>query len=203
MQAYLSTIHAAAKTHAPDVPDIICQFLAAALDSPVEDLNKLPWMEVMEAFSKIQSVNDPSWRVPMLKNRKTDGKRREPVPWMYIGGEWYYYRHVFSSIYGWDEDYIANLEIEEAFAMMQEIEAERQLEKEWEYLLSDRSVEFDPKTKTSHLRPYARPLWMQADIKKPGKVRMLRSMMPVGVIGDPRMMEKLEIIEDVKTTNSS
>jgi hypothetical protein len=204
MQAYLSTIHAAAKTHAPDVPDTICQFLAAALDSSVEVLKEMPWMEVMELFSKIQSVNDPSWRVPMLKVGKTKDKKKEKVPWLYIWGEWYHYYHIFASKYGWSESYIAELEIETAFALMQEIKAEEQLAKEWEYLLSDRSVEFDPKTKTSHLRPYARPVWMQEEIKKPGKVKVPRSMMPVGVItGDPRMLEKVEIIEDVKNTNTS
>jgi hypothetical protein len=96
------------------------------------------------------------------------------------------------------------LEIENAFALMQEISTERQLQREWEHSLSERSVVFDAQTKKARFVPLERPVWMQAEIKKPGKIKVPKSMMPVGPIqGDPRMLEKLEIINDDKTPDAA
>lgn len=202
MWSHISAIRAAARTHASDVPDMICRFLAAATDSLEKEWQETFWLEAVETMDRIQQANMLEWKPPMLV-RPEIRKSRDLEPFLYVGGEWYYWWHTFASKYHWSEEYIANLAIEDAFALMQEITVELHLSREWDWILSDRSVRMDPKTKTAVPVPYARPEWMKPSAHKPGKVRILRSMLPVGPIqGDPRMLEHLEIIDDNPQSNS-
>jgi hypothetical protein len=200
MQAHLSTIHAAAKTHSPDVPDLICRFLAAATDSSEDYWKSIPWLQVMEGFDQLSNVNMPSWTVPMLSVMRGGKPRNEP--WLYIGGEWYYWLHVFAETYDWQEEYIAELEIEKAFALMQEILVEKQLHQEWEYMMSDESVTSDDKGKTYHIRTLPRPDWMVPDIPKPRPTKVPKGMLPIGVVSvmDPSMKDMLDLANGVETT---
>ena len=201
MQAHLSTIHAAAKTHSPDVPDLICRFLTAACDSSEGYWNSLPWQQVVEGYHQLQDVNMPSWTVPMLSVMR--GAKPRVEPWLYIGGEWYYWLHTFTEVYGWPEDKIADMEIENAFALMQEILVERQLHQEWEYMMSDKSVTSYDKGKTFEVRSLPRPDWMTPAIPKPKPAKVPKAAMPIGVVTimDPAMKEMLDLANGVATTN--
>jgi hypothetical protein len=195
MNAHLSTIRAAARTHARDVPDLICRFLAAATDSSEKYWKDLYWEETIDGFLQVQRTNAFAWQVPLVKT--PDFHKEDQPAWIYTGGEWYFWWHTFASVYGWTEEYIANLEIEPAFAMMQEIMVADQLKKEWEHLLSGHAMIYDPSTGTSKPNPLPRPDWMKPSLKAPGKMKILRSMLPEGVVVDKMSQSvEIEIVED-------
>jgi hypothetical protein len=193
MQAYLSTIRAAAKTQSPGLPDLIYRFLAAATDSNEEHWKRLYWELAVNGMVQIQQANEFAWKPPLALF--PDEVEAAKSPWLYTGRDWYFWRHVFTEYYGWQEQYIADLEVEEAFALMQEIMTEEQMEKEWEYGLSEKSVSYDPKTKQGHFNPLPRPNWMRPATPVITKVRVKKSMLPEGVIDVSGMGDKLEVIE--------
>ena len=84
--------------------------------------------------------------------------------------------------YGWTEEYISNLEIETGLALIQEAIVDDQLNKEWEWSLTEIAYEYDKGSKTSKFRALPRPDWMGGGKKPPKKTTMLKVMLPVGYI---------------------
>lgn len=121
--------------------------------------------------------------------------KNEDVPWDYEGRTWYVWANLLAETYGWDLEYVANLEIEDAVSLVQEVFVNRQLEKEWEWDLSEKSVSYNEKTKTAKHIPLQRPSWMRVRAKPPKKVKILKSMMPVGNIIDISGLTKNANIE--------
>lgn len=190
MNAHLSEIRAAANTHSPELPGLIMRFLAAATDSSEEYWKKRFWLDVMDDLNRLQEANNFSWKPPIVLFPEASGSK---MPWLYIGREWYFWKHIFTHWYNWSEDYIANLEIEEAFALMQEICTQEQLEKEWQYALSEKSMVYNASTKKSTFHPLPRPNWMIPSQPKKGPMKLPKKLIPVGEILDPSgVMKQLE-----------
>lgn len=144
---------------------------------------RIPWYETVAIFSQTQLINKPTVEIPMLKTKE---KGQQP-PWDYPERDWAWWVNLFASKYGWKEDDIAELDVDDALMLYQEIQVDDQLEKEWLYGLSELAYEYVPSTKKSKFRPLPRPDWMLVTKenykpKEPKKVKIRRDMLPIGNI---------------------
>ena len=163
------------------LPDLIRQFIS---DCGVNfrKFEQVPWFEVVEMYVECIRVNQPTKKFPILTTRQ----KNKRMPWEYEGRTWYFWLNLFSRHYGWQESVIAEMDIDDAIGLYQEIQIDEQLENEWQYGLSEIAYPYDKATKTSRYKPLTRPDWMlhsMGDAKKPvKKSRMPKSILPKGNI---------------------
>lgn len=159
----------------------IYSYLSIVINGEDIDFSEIPWYETAEAFSKVLILNSTKYSFPILKVKI----KNIELSWDYEGRTFYIWAHMFASQYGWDIDYIANLDIDDAIALAQEISVEEQLQREWEWGLSDRSIKWNKQGKGTY-QPLDRPDWMQtpaqALVEKAEKMKIPKSMIPVGVV---------------------
>lgn len=154
----------------------IYSYLSVAL-SVTLDFSSLPWNEVIEAYAELVSLNRPSHSFPLLDIATS---RREEVSWNYEGRTWYSWSHMLSREYSWTIEYVAELDIDDAIAHLQEILTTEQLDREWQWLMSTKSVEYDKRGKGT-FRELSRPEWMGKSRKPLSEgPKVKRSVLPVG-----------------------
>jgi len=161
-----------------EVADLLCSYVSTAVD--LESRNEF-WFDIANIFESYLILCTPR-RIPILT--KSGG---EEIPWDYEGREWYFWLHKLSSKYGWYPKYIEKMNFNDAISLMQEIAVEEQLEKEWEWSLSELSYSYNTTTKKSDYKPLSRPAWMRIGTKltdtRPEKpVKILKSMLPAGIV---------------------
>lgn len=163
----------------------ICQkiisFVSTASGFSEESIADENWIIVCSAYFQLYNINIPDTELPFIK---FSGGRDREYPWDYEGRDWWYFCHLLASQYQWSVEYISNLDVNEAFSLIQEILVEDQLQKEWEWGLSEKSIEYNPKTKTSKFRELDRPKWMMEDFKPAPMMVIPIDMLPVGNIKD-------------------
>jgi len=154
----------------------IYSYLSVALSIPI-DFEALPWNEVVNAYADLIGLNRPVYDFPLLT---ISNKRREEVSWNYEGRTWYAWSHMLAREYGWTIEYIAELDIDDAIAHMQEIMTSEQLDREWQWLMSTKSVVYDKRGR-GKFQDLSRPEWMDIP-KKPvtDGPKVKRSVLPVG-----------------------
>jgi hypothetical protein len=157
----------------------IYSYLSVALSVQI-DLDTLPWYEVVEAYADIVALHRPKYDFPLLK---IASKRRDEVSWDYEGRTWYAWSHTLAREYNWSLEYIAELDIDDAIAHLQEIFTSEQLEREWEWMMSDKSVTYDKRGK-GKFHDLTRPAWMRSKEiqEKSKKIPIKKSMLPVGQV---------------------
>lgn len=155
----------------------------AILPSPSKvEWDKLPWYEFAMVYDQAVRVNLPTIDFPILHGGGSDNKKQ---PWEYGGRAWYFWFSLFAANFGWTEDVIANLDIDDALGLYQEIQLNEQLQREWEWGLSEIAYPYDKSTKTSKYMPLTRPSWMMPLIPKQlPVVKMKKSHVPMGNIVD-------------------
>lgn len=159
------------------VTELICSYLSDALCSG--DWESLPWEEVFYEFAYCTDLHSPKVKHKIFNNsseNKSNFKINE--------SSWFMWSHLIAKAYGWKLEYIAQLDIDDAMGFIQEIFFEDQLEREWEWALSEKSVHYDANTKKSKFKPLDRPNWMkpEVEIKEPKVERIPIEMIPSGVI---------------------
>jgi hypothetical protein len=94
---------------------------------------------------------------------------------------------MLSEAYSWSLEYVAELDIDDAIALLQEIATSEQTQREWEWMLSENSISYDKRSGKGSFQKLRRPDWMdrkKAPEKKRhtlgDKIPMKKSMMPVG-----------------------
>jgi hypothetical protein len=148
----------------------IYSYLSVALS--VEDtFDHLPWYEVVDAYIEISNLNIPSLDLPLL--RATGDS--EMVSWDYEGRTWYAWANLFAKAFGWTIEYTAELDLDDAIALLQEIRTSDQLDREWEWMLTE--ISYDKHGKHKEL---PRPHWMRGTIIPDPKTKMKKSFLPVG-----------------------
>jgi len=162
-----------------EVADLLCSYVSTAVDL---EADKMPWYETVDVFEAFLILCSPN-KIPIL----TKSEKTEKFPWDYDGREWYFWLHKLSSVYGWSAEYVEFMDFNDAISLMQEISIQEQLEKEWEWNLSEMSYSYNSTTKKSEHKPLSRPNWMAVGLKptdpNPDKpVKILKSMLPAGVI---------------------
>jgi len=164
-----------------EIADFILLYLSTALNIDIDQIVDLPWKEVATAYSISVLINHNVRLLPFMKFSKKQLEDERDV-WDYDGRLWYSYANKIAEKYHWTLDYIAELEVDDAFAMIQEILVSDQISKEWEWMLSDKSVGYDEATKKSRYIELPRPDWMKPIPKPPKKVKIPKFMLPVGNI---------------------
>ena len=155
----------------------IYSYLSVALSVDI-DFSALPWFEVANAYISAELVNYPQIKFPLLKS----AGNAEKAPWNYEGRSWYSWSHTIANSYGWELDYIAELDIDDAIGLIQEINVDEQLSKEWEWALSEKSVVYNRDGK-GVFKELDRPDWMQDTIfmdRTTQIVKIPKSMLPMG-----------------------
>lgn len=177
-------VRAADKKNRLEFTNSIYSYLSVALSLDI-DFSTLPWYEIVEAYIDLISLNKPLVEFPILRSIN---KAVENVPWDYEGRTWHFWAHQLAKSYGWHLDYIAELDIDDAIAHIQEIVTSEQMRKEWEWMLSDKSVSYDKRGKGT-FHDYNRPAWMGGKHIPPDKqqklgdkIPMKKSMIPMGVV---------------------
>ena len=80
-------------------------------------------------------------------------------------------------------EYIAEIDIDDAIALAQELAVEDQLEREWVWGLSDKSVVYDKKGKNPKFQELPRPDWMGRTVVRETKGETFPTdVLPVGLI---------------------
>lgn len=175
-------IHRSAAERSDQFTGKVFEYLSAASGEDIEIWEYLPWSQVAETVLKVWDLNKPRQRLPMYTDKRLQSGSQ--VPWEYQGREWYVWVNTFASAYHWTIEYIAELDIDDAAALFQELIIEDQLKKEWDWGLSERAYVYNQYTKRSDFKPLDRPLWMREQIPQPKKIKIRRDMMPVGNVID-------------------
>lgn len=167
---------AADKQDRSELSNSIYSYLSVALSITL-DFASLPWTEIIEAYVELISLNRPERKFPLLEIASA---RREEVSWNYEGRTWYSWSHMLAGSYGWTIEYISEMDIDDAIAHLQEILTTEQLEREWQWLMSSKSVIYDKRGK-GKFQELERPEWMSVP-KKPVTEgpKIKRSVLPVG-----------------------
>jgi hypothetical protein len=165
--------------------DCILSYISIASGVEVEQLEKASWVDIVFAWEIVVRLNQPNPKLPLYAVRKLD-KEKEPV-WEYEGRTWYVWIHSLSSKYGWSMEYIAELDIDDASSLLQEIFTEEQLDREFQWMMSEIAYPYNESSKKSEFKPLHRPVWMMEEIRaikegKDLKMRIRKDHMPVGNI---------------------
>lgn len=141
------------------------------------DWSLVPWNETLEIFSTVAKENSPKIKFPILLESK---KNKEKLPWEYRGREWYFWLNLFAHAYGWASDTVSHLDIDTAIGLYQETQIDSQLEKEFQWGMSEIAYPYNSSTKKSQYKPLERPDWMKPIAQEPKKIKIRKDMMPVG-----------------------
>lgn len=159
--------------------DLICQYVALGLDIQKDIVLRERWKEVALAYVAIMTANILTTDLIFMKSRVAG---EEDLPWDYPGRDWYAFAHIFAKEYGWTIDYTADLEVEDALKLLQEILVSGQMEREWQWDLSEKSVGYDPTTKKSRHIDLPKPNWMIIAPKPPKMVKIHKGLIPQGLV---------------------
>lgn len=159
---------------------LLVSFLSAALNIEPEPIDKLFWGDCLLLFLEVLRKNRPRIPLPIIVEfHKEKIKENE---WDYDGRLWHLYSHLLAKTYGWSLEYIAELDVDEALAKIQEILTDEQLEREFLWSMSEVAYPYDALTKTSKFNPLPRPFWMKPKVQTPKKTKILKSLMPMGMV---------------------
>jgi hypothetical protein len=179
-------IRKAHKESREEFPKLVIHFLSHALSVPEKQINQLYWAETMSLFNRVALSITFTDYLPLasLAPKVDDEVGRNP--WEYEGRTWHFYSHMLAKAYGWSLEYIADLPIFEAMAKVEEILLDEQLQREFQWGMSEASVIYDSKSQTSKPNPLPRPYWMKTanptDPLPIKKVRIPSHMLPVGAV---------------------
>lgn len=177
-------------TETGEFPEKIFAFLSVASASFDR---KEPWQNTVFSFLKTVRDSQPNPNLPLIKDSPKE--KSKDAPWEYEGRSWAYWSHLLAKAYGWTLEYIGNLEFNDALARVQEILTDEQLDREFQYQLSEIAYPYNKSTKKQHFKPMPRPYWMKASVQPVKAVKFRRDDLPMGLVKDesgmPREMNPL------------
>jgi hypothetical protein len=173
-------LEAARKKDLQKVNDLVISYILTASKSKEVDWDEQPWYMTLTAYEMAFKVNMPTMSFPILKVKSKENKKQ---PWEYPGRNWYYWLNTLCKVYGWSKEQVENLEIDDGIGLLQEILIDEQMQKEWEWGISEVSHGYNADTKKSEFHELPRPEWMK-DITPatPKRFKMLKSMLPAGIV---------------------
>ena len=166
--------------------DTVLSYVSICTGVEVSELDKLPWTEIVFTWHRLLNLNTPNTELPLYKVRDLDPKKKKPI-WDYEGRTWYTWVHDLAHAYGWTMEYIAELDIDDASSLLQEMIVDDQLEKEFHWMLSEIAYPYNESSKKSEFKPLQRPIWMMEQIRsikegKDVKVKILKEHLPMGLV---------------------
>lgn len=181
LKEWISLDEAKEQIYKNPTPDGIFEYLFRATGKDADFWKPLPWFEIAQAYLDISLLNQVEIELPILDSR--DGKSQSN-PWDYPGRGWYVWLNMFAKAYSWQAEYIAKLEVEDAFALFQELETDRQLQREWEWQLTEIAYPYNANSKKNEFHTLPRPSFMRLKAGPPKPVRIRRDLLPVGNVID-------------------
>ena len=158
------------------VSSLLCSYLSIALCRG--DWEKIPWEGVLNDYIFAVDLHTPS-RDFRIFSGSSDKKA-----FLVNDSSWYSWASMLVAEYGWDLEYVAELDIDDAISLIQEVLYSDQIQKEWEWMLSERAIQYD-KSGKGKFKPLDRPKWLlpvKEEVKELPKVKILKSMIPPGII---------------------
>ena len=158
------------------ISNLSLSYVLSALDSQdVFDAEELPWYEIAIAIRSISYVCILGYDFPFLRVEIKDKKDA----WDYKGRTWYIWLYMLAKEFGWNCEYIAELDVDDAIASAQEIAVGDQIEKEFQWAISE--VPYQTK---DGFKPLDRPKWMlyNTETSPIKKTKIRKEFMPVGAI---------------------
>lgn len=179
------TLDFAKRGRAMEFCDNILSYVSICTGVEIDELDKLPWTEIVFTWQRLLSLNTPNLDIPIYAVQNLDDKKK-PV-WDYEGRTWYTWVHDLAHEYGWTIEYIAELDIDDASSLLQELIINDQLDKEFHWMSSEVAYPYNESSKKGEFKPLQRPVWMMEQIRsiKEGKdqnIRILKEHLPVGNI---------------------
>jgi len=168
-------------SNSTELPNVIIDYILLASYYPAWYIENLSWRRVIALYYKISDKCYPALSLPLLTPARKE-KKRKIMSWEYEERSWYMYAHRFAGKYGWSLKVIANLNVETALALLQEILLEEQLDNEFVWGMSEIAYVYDKNTKKSKFQPLARPSWMWEVAPKIPKIKIKKSLVPVGMV---------------------
>ena len=164
----------------------IYAYLSVFLDVSIAEIDGWDWIETLTLYQRCLDINKPVLKLPYLTS---PDRKKDDDPWNYPQRLWYSFAHLLASVYHWLIDEIAELDVDDALAMVQEILIDMQLKREWEYSLTAMAYYPDHQGGSSRFHPLPRPAWMMVE-QKIKKVMIPKDAIPVGnVIGFSKEFE--------------
>ena len=158
------------------VSSLLCSYLSIALCRGKWE--KLPWEGVLNDYSFAVSLHTPS------KDFRIFSGGSGEKTFLVNDSSWYSWASMLAKEYGWGIEYVAELDIDDAISLIQEVLYSDQVQKEWEWVLSERAIQYDKDGKGKY-KPLDRPKWLlpiKEEIRELPKVKILRSMIPPGTV---------------------
>lgn len=171
----------------------ITRYVSTALSIPEWVLGYIFWMNIVLLFYALVSKNSATNKIPLLEPSAPSKRDDAGLSWDYDGRSYYVWLHLLANKYGWTIQYINRLDVDIVLALIQEILTEQQLEKEFQWSMTEVSYKYDKATKQSSHVPLTRPYWMLPKAKEIKIIKIPKLYMPVGNIVDiSNMQEALE-----------
>jgi hypothetical protein len=166
----------------------LCSFVSIA--SNVSDVSQLPWYEVANAFLSVENENKLNYQFALLRTSK---KHVDNPAWEYEGRQWYWWNNILSTKYSWTPEYIAEMDIDDATGLLQEILVDEQMQREWQWSLTEIAYPYNENTKKSNFKPLDRPEWMMnilpESMPKIQTMKIRKDMFPVGIVKKGKLRE--------------
>jgi len=165
----------------------LCLLVSNTLGAPLNQVQDAPWYDVVSAYGLINELNQVRG-IPLTKQTGPPDSKEPEIPWEYSGREWYWWLHTLSKEYGWLPGQVEELDIDDAISLLQEILVDEQINREWQWSLTELAYPYNETTKKHVFKALKRPEWMrdQPQVILPGlKLKFPKFMIPVGrVIGE-------------------
>jgi hypothetical protein len=176
---YSQIIEAAAGGNREKFVSSVYSYVSAATFVSREEMQAQPWYEVVRALKQIYRINMPTIDFPVLHDvEKKEGK----IEWDYVGRDWYNWLNLLAGKYGWEIEYIANLDVDDGIGLLQEILLDKQLQKEFQWSMSEVAYSYNNTTKITKFIPLERPEWMKPKQKPVKKIKIKVSELPIGLV---------------------
>lgn len=164
---------------------LIYKFLSDALPIPSWIWEHVYWGDTLDAYIRVASALPLRTYLPIISLTPEKNDIKKPT-WDYDGRNWYFYANLIAEQYGWTLKEISNLNSFTGMALVEEILLSRQLEREFQWSMSEASVIYDDRSKTTKPNPLPRPYWMKqsnptGEIPIP-RFKIDKSKMPIGAV---------------------
>ncbi len=136
-------------------------------------------LEVFEAAAALIRLDRIRGVLPFLKDTEEEVNLDS---WHYESRRVIVWMDVLAQAYGWTGEQILSMDVDAILCFVQEALVANQLEKEWEHSLSTIAYAHNAKTKKTTYLPLSRPFWMRGVLKEPKKMRIPKSLLPLGVV---------------------
>ena len=160
-----------------NVADLLCSYLSTALCGG--KWSNIPWEVVLYDYIFVTELHRPSRDFRIFS---VDSKSKA---FLVNESSWYSWASMLATNYGWNLDYIAELDIDDAISLIQEALYTEQVQKEWEWALSERAIRYD-KAGKGKFEPLERPKWLLPDKKEvqkeAPKIKVKADMIPPGIV---------------------